>query len=73
MILLTIISWIVCGVATYGIWTTWAQGMFPAIAYRDRYNDRIFGGLIALFGPFGLLATTIVIGVTTGFRYGWRL
>jgi len=48
-----LISWVACGVFTYGLVLAWLQKSFPTVAERDRTKDRLAALFFAIFGPIG--------------------
>lgn len=64
-------TWIISGVAAWGLSYSWFQGRFPELAEKDRSADiwlSMIAGLIG--GPFALIALAVV---TYPFTHGWRL
>jgi len=62
------IVWMVCGFISYGLGVGFYQNNWPDLAYEDRYNDRIFCGLVSLFGPISLSVSLLM-----NRPYRWKL
>ena len=70
ILILFIILWVACGVATVGITFAYFQSKFPLIAAENEREDLGAGFLFGLTGPIGL----IVLFFATGFaQFGWRI
>ena len=70
-----IISWVACGIVSYGMTVNYFQRAYPTLASEAAVSDRVGAALMGLFGPITLLASLLYFTVlrSKNVPLGWKL